>query len=277
MTLHAASRESLALAENTLGEVLSGDSGSATADPATVGVELLSVVDLLSRETGLRRAVSDGSADPAARTRLTRSLLEGKISEPALKVLDSAVGARWSSPRELLDGIESLGRSALLTSAEKTGNLDTVEGQLFRVARIVASEPELERALSDQAAPIDAKRNLVRGLFAGSLDVVSETLVEQAILRKRGHGVGASLDELVKLTAERRKRTVAYVTSASSLSKEQQGQLATKLRRIYGREIALHVEIDESIGGGLVVRVGEEIIDGSTAGRIAELRRRLAG
>jgi F-type H+-transporting ATPase subunit delta len=273
MTLHAASRESLALAGKTLGEVL-GDAGT---DPATVGVELLSVVDLLGREIGLRRAVSDGSADPAARRRLIRSLLDGKISEPALTVLDSAVGARWSSPRELLDGIESLGRSALLTSAEKTGNLDTVEDQLFRVTRIVAGEPELERALSDQAAPIDAKRNLVRGLFADRLDVVTETLVEQAILRKRGHGVAAGLEELVRLTAERRKRSVAYVTSASPLSEEQQGQLATKLRGIYGHEIALHVEIDEGIGGGLIVRVGEEIIDGSTAGRIAELRRRMAG
>jgi F-type H+-transporting ATPase subunit delta len=273
MTLHAASRESLAVAEKRLGEVL-GDAGT---DPATVGVELLSVVDLLGREAGLRRAVSDGSADPEARRRLIRSLLEGKVSEPTLKVLDSAVGARWSSPRELLDGLESLGRSALLTSAEKTGNLDTVEDQLFRVARIVTGEPELERALSDQAAPIEAKRNLVRGLFAGELDVIAETLVEQVILRHRGRGVGYGLDELVKLTAERRQRSVAYVTSAVSLSDEQHGQLAEKLRGIYGRAIALHVEVDVSIGGGLVVRVGDEVIDGSAAGRIAELRRRLAG
>jgi F-type H+-transporting ATPase subunit delta len=273
MTLHAASRESLALAEKRLGEVL-GDAGT---DPAAIGVELLSVVDLLGREAGLRRAVSDGSADPEARRRLIRSLLEGKVSEPTLKVLDSAVGARWSSPRELLDGLESLGRSALLTSAEKTGNLDTVEDQLFRVARIVTGEPELERALSDQAAPIEAKRNLVRGLFAGKLDAIAETLVEQVILRHRGRGVGFGLDELVKLTAERRQRSVAYVTSAVSLSEEQHGQLAEKLRGIYGRAIALHVEVDASIGGGLVVRVGDEVIDGSAAGRIAELRRRLAG
>jgi F-type H+-transporting ATPase subunit delta len=273
MTLHAASRESLALAEERLGEVL-GDAGT---DPATVGVELLSVVELLSRETGLRRAVSDGSADPESRKRLVRSLLEGKISEPALQVLDTVAANRWSSPRELLDGIEALGRSALLTSAEKTGNLDKVEDQLFRVARIVAGEPELERALSDQAAPIEAKRNLIRGLLADRVDVVTETLVEQVVLRHQGHGVGSGLDELVRLAAERRHRSVAQVTSAIELTAEQRDQLAEKLNRIYGREVAVHVEVDPSLIGGLVIRVGDEIIDGSAAGRLEALRRQLAG
>jgi F-type H+-transporting ATPase subunit delta len=273
MTLHAASRESLALAEERLGEVL----GEAGTDPATVGDELLSVVNLLAREIGVRRALSDGAAEPAARKALFRSLLGGKVSEPTLLVLDATAENRWSSPRELVDGIEALGRSALLSSAEKTGKLDIVENQLFQVARIVAAEPEFERALSDEAAPLEAKRSLVRGLFADKVDLVTEALVEQVVVRHGGRGVGAGLDELVELTAQRRERSVAHVTSASELSAEQQAQLAEKLRRIYGRQLAVHVEIDGSLGGGLVVRVGDEIIDGSTAGRIDALRRQFAG
>ncbi|WP_020670676.1 F0F1 ATP synthase subunit delta [Amycolatopsis nigrescens] len=273
MTLHAASRESLGLAENRLGEVLS-DAGT---DPATVGEELLSVVELLGREIGLRRAVADGSAAADSRQRLVRALLESKVSEPALKVLDEVVGNRWSSPRELMDGIQSLGRSALLTSAENTGNLDTVEDELFRISRTVAGSPDLERALADQTAPAEAKRTLVHSLFAGKVDVVSEKLAEQVILRSRGKDVLAGLDELVRLAADRRRRSVAYVTSASELSAEQQAQLTEKLTGIYGRQIALHVEIDPALGGGLVIRVGDEVIDGSAAGRIAALRRQLAG
>ena len=272
MTLHAASREALGLAEERLGEVLA-DAG---ADAATVGDELLSVVDLLDREIGLRRAVSDASATPEARTGLVRRLFDGKLSEPACKVLDAVAGSRWSSPRELTDGLESLGRSALLTSAEKTGNVDTVESQLFQVARVVANHPELEAALSDLTGPADAKRTLVRGLFADKVDVVTETLVEQVVRRAKGRGVGVGLDKLVKLAAERRQRSVAYVTSANALSDEQTAQLGAKLNDIYGRPIALHVEIDPRLGGGLVVRVGDEVIDGSAAGQLAALRRRLA-
>ncbi|WIX82266.1 F0F1 ATP synthase subunit delta [Amycolatopsis carbonis] len=272
MTLHAASREALDLAETRLGEVLA-DAGT---DPATAGDELLSVVDLLDREIGLRRAVSDASASPESRQGLVRRLFDGKLSEPALKVLDAVAGSRWSSPRELVDGIESLGRSALLTSAEKTGNVETVESQLFQVARIVSGSSELEAALSDLAAPADAKRTLVRGLFADKVDVVTETLVEQVVRRAKGRGVGNGLDKLVALAAERRERSVAYVTSANALTEEQQTQLGSRLNGIYGRTLALHVEVDPRLGGGLVVRVGDEVIDGSTAGQLAAVRRRLS-
>ncbi|WP_425458420.1 F0F1 ATP synthase subunit delta [Amycolatopsis rhizosphaerae] len=271
-SLHAASREALAAAESRLAEVL----GEAGTDPAALGGDLFAVVELLTGEIGLRRALGDGSSDPGARKRLATSLLTGKISAPALSVLETAVGQRWSSPRELVDGLESLGRSALLTSAEKAGNLDTVEDELFRIARIVVGKPELEQALSDQAAPAEAKRKLVRDLFGPKVQAVTLTLVEQVVARRSGRGVGFGLDQLVKLTAERRARSVAYIVSASALSGEQREQLAEKLQGIYGRPIALHVEVDPRLGGGLVVRVGDEVIDGSAAGRIAALRRQLA-
>jgi F-type H+-transporting ATPase subunit delta len=272
-TLHAASREALHLAETRLGEIL-GDAGT---DSATLGAELFSVVDLLDREPGLRRAVGDAASEPESRRGLVRSLLADKLSEPALRVLDSVVGNRWSSPTQLVDGLQALGRSALLASSEKSGTLDVVESQLFQIARIVAGEPEFEQALSDQSAPAESKRGLVRSLFADKADVVVETLVEQAVLRDRGHGVGQVLDELVELTARRRQRAVAHVISANALSDEQQTRLAEKLSGIYNRAIALHIEIDPKLGGGLVVRVGDEVINGSTAGQLDALRRRLAG
>jgi len=275
MTLHAASREALDLAENRLGEVLA-DAGADVTVSASVGDELLSVVDLLDREIGLRRAVGDASVEPEARRGLIRRLFDGKLSEPALKVLDTVAGSRWSSPRQLTDGLESVGRSALLTAAEQAGNVDTVESQLFQIARVVAGSPELEAALSDLAGPAEAKRTLVRGLFADKVDVVTETLVEQVVRRAKGRGVGIGLDKLVKLAAERRQRSVAYVTSANALTDEQQTQLGSKLDGIYGRPMALHVEVDPRLGGGLVVRVGDEVIDGSTAGQLAALRGRLS-
>ncbi|PXY26762.1 F0F1 ATP synthase subunit delta [Prauserella coralliicola] len=272
MTLHAASREALGFAENRLDEVL-GDAGN---DPSAVGEELLSVVDVFAREVGLRRAVGDGSSDPEARKRLVRTLLQGKVSEPALQVLDAVVGSRWSSPRELLDGLESVGRAALLESAERTGKLDTVRDELFRIARIVEGEPELERTLSDRVGPVEGKRTLVRNLTSDKVDPVTRVLVEQVVARPRGRSIAFGIDELVRLAAERRERSVAYVTSATELSSEQREQLAEKLGQIYGRSIALHVELDRRIGAGLVVRIGDEVIDGSAAGRLDALRRQLA-
>ncbi|WP_018685662.1 F0F1 ATP synthase subunit delta [Actinokineospora enzanensis] len=272
-SLHAASREALAAVELTLLDVLE----AAPASAATIGEELFAVVGLLDREIGLRRTLADASTDPAARERLVTDLLTGKIAAGTLTVLTTAAGARWSSPRELLDGLESLAVTALLVGAERAGRLDTVEDELFRLGRIIADQTELEQVLADRNAPTEGKLVLVRELIGGKVDPTSAALVENLVAHPRGRQVVAGLEALAAEAAKRRERSVAHVISAGPLSAEQQDRLAGALQRIYSRPIALHLEIDPGLGGGLVVKVGDEVIDGSTTGRLDALRRRFAG
>ncbi len=272
ISLHAASREALSLAENRLDEVL-GDPG---ANPSVVGEELHSFARVLGAEISLRRAVADAASPEDARKGLVRRLVEDKVSQPTLRVLDTVVTSRWSTPRELLDGVHILAGSALLSGAERESNLDTVERELFDVARLLGEEPTLESALADQAAPAESKRNLVRQVLQGEVSSVTQTLVEQVVAQPRGRGVQNALDGLAEQAAKRRDRSVAHVITASPLSDEQQNTLADRLQRIYGRPIALHVEQRPGLIGGLVVKVGDEVIDGSSAGRIMALRGQLA-
>jgi F-type H+-transporting ATPase subunit delta len=102
-------------------------------------------------------------------------------------------------------------------------------------------------------------------------------LVEHLVTVPRGRAVVAGLGELAAEAARRRERSVAYVVAPVPLSDQQEERLAATLQRIYSRPIALHVEVDPAIKGGLVIKVGDEVIDGSAIGRIDELRRRLAG
>jgi F-type H+-transporting ATPase subunit delta len=266
--LHAASREALASAELKLLDV---------SDFETVGDDLFGVVGLLTRETGLRRALSDASADPERRTELARRLFAGKVSDAAVELLVSVVTSRWSNPRELVDGIESLARTALLVGAERSGRLDTVEDELFRLGRIVTANGELERLLSDVAAPIEARQDLLRSLIGAKVDSTTSKLAEALVTYPRGRRAVEGLEELADLAAKRRERSVAHVTSVVPLTEQQQERLAATLQRIYSRPIALHVEVDPELLGGLVVKVGDEVIDGSAAGRLDALRRRLAG
>ncbi|MEV4315828.1 F0F1 ATP synthase subunit delta [Actinocrispum sp. NPDC049592] len=270
--LHAASREALASAELKLLDL--AESG-ATLD--TVGDELFGVVGLLTREAGLRRPLADSSAEPERRADLVRRLLSGKLSDDTVGLLVSVVSARWSNPRELVDGVESLGRTALLVAAERAGTLDTVEDELFRLGRIVAADGELERLLSDSAAPAEAKLSLLRSLTAAKVDPTTEKLAEALVSYPRGRRAVEGLEELADLAAKRRERSVAHVTSVVALSEQQQDRLAATLTRIYARPIALHIEVDPDLLGGMVIKVGDEIIDGSAAGRLDAIRRRLAG
>ena len=164
MTLfHAASRDALVASEQKLLDVLErasrGARGQSTASGGRrVGDELLSVVRLLDGEPGLRaRSVTRRRSRSAARSLLT-GLLSGKVSRPdARGAAPRSSRARWSTPRELVDGIDELGRTALLVHAERDGRLDAVEDELFRFGRIVAADSDLERALSDRTAPVDGQ------------------------------------------------------------------------------------------------------------------------
>ncbi|MBP2476787.1 F-type H+-transporting ATPase subunit delta [Crossiella equi] len=273
-TQHAASREAFATAQARLSQVTSDASSDLLG---TLADELFAVVGLLGKESGLRRAVADPATDPAAREGLVRGLLGGKVAAETLSVLTAVVTARWSSARELVDGVETLGRTALLVQGERDGRLDSVEDELFRLGRIVAANGQLDRLLSDPTGDAQGKRALLRSLLGGKVEKVTIALVEQLVTSLRGRGAVTGLEELADAAARRRERSVAHVRTSVELSEAQQDRLTATLTRIYARPIALHIEVDTSLSGGLVIKVGDEVIDGSAAGRLEALRRTLAG
>jgi F-type H+-transporting ATPase subunit delta len=275
MTFHAASREALAAAELRLLELV--DATTDAAELSTLGEELFSVVSLLTAQPQLRRALGDSSSDRGSREQLVKGLLAGQVSAGTIQVLVAVVTAKWSSPRELVDGIESLAQTVLLVRSERDSRLDAVEDELFRLGRIVAGSQDLELLLSDHSVGADRKVALIDSLLAGKVEPVTKTLVDQLVREPRGSHVVDGLARLADLAAKRRERSVAHVRTAVVLSAEQQERLTATLTRIYSRPIALHVEVDASLAGGLLIKIGDEVIDGSVAGRLAALRRDLAG
>lgn len=71
-------------------------------------------------------------------------------------------------------------------------------------------------------------------------------------------------------------RTQADVASAVPLSREQQRRLENQLASLVQKEVVLRVREDEDLMGGVVVRVGDQLIDGSVRSRLEQLRQRLA-
>ncbi|EOM74937.1 F0F1 ATP synthase subunit delta [Rhodococcus rhodnii] len=275
--MYAASREALTQTRAALSSAVDAVSpGAATATAAQTGTDLFSVVDTLDDSRGLAAAVSDASAPAAARSGLAEQIFGGKISAEALAVLTTAVAQDWSAPRDLLDSLVLLGRESLLKAAADQNQLDTVEDELFRLGRIVAGNPELEQTLSDRATTPRRKKELLTSLLYGKATAVGEALAVQAVGRLRGTAPADAFDALSNLAAAQRENLVAKVTSVSALSTQQADRLATTLTRMYGKPVTVHNEVDPELLGGLVVRVGDEVVDGSAAGRLAALRRGLA-
>jgi len=272
LALQAASRESLADLNARL-DVFVDQVGAADLD--RLADQLFSVARLLSGETTLRRHLADPAVAEDARTGLVERLLGGKLDRPALEAVAAAVAARWSRPVDLVNALESLARNAALGSADKGDRLDDVEDELFRFGRILDREPELAGLLADTGRPLEGRLGLLDRLLSGKVTPTTATLLRQAVSLPRGRHLDVIAEELAELAAARRELSVARVTTPVRLTPDQEQRLAGSLSRLYGRPMSLQVELDESLLGGLVVRVGGEVIDGSVAGRIEAARRHL--
>ena len=273
-TSGAASRESLAGATAALDDLVDR---STAADLGTLADQLTAVTGLLDRETGLRRSLADPAAEPDRRQALFDRVLGNRLDVRTAELLRPLVRDRWSSPRDLTDAVEVLSRRAALGVAERSGTLDDVEDQLFRFGRILAGQPGLRQALEDPSAPADRRVGLLDRLVGERVDPTTRQLLEQAVGAPRGRGLERAIGELVELAAARRERYVAYVTAPGPLTEQQEIRLSAALARIYGRSVSLQVEVDPGLLGGLVVRVNDEVIDGSVLSRLSGLRHRLAG
>ncbi|MFV0532392.1 MAG: F0F1 ATP synthase subunit delta [Cumulibacter sp.] len=238
--------------------------------------ELAQVSDLLASEPGLRRALSDSSAQASSREQLATRLFGGQVSDSALELVKKATTQAWSKPGDLVDALTDLSHQAAFISAEKSGSFATVEEELFRFGRALDANGELEQTLSDASAPL-AQRQQLLGALVKDANPITIGLLRSVLSNPRAASTYNSVQGLVEDAAGRRRRSVAVVTSPVVLTDEQERRLTSALSRIYGREVSVSIDVDPTILGGLRVQVGDDVIDGSIAGRLDDIQRRFAG
>ena len=250
---------------------------SPAATSGEVSEGLYAVAALLDREPSLRRAFTDPASSPDSRRGLAQALLGRQLAAAPLAVLSDLVAQRWSSPADLRAAVEVLAADAALRAAEHDGVLDDVEDELFRFARLLEREPALRAALTDPGLPDDRKSALLRDLLGERARPQTLRLVEIAVTRSRGRSVETALDELADLAAQRRSRFVAQVRVARPLEPQQEARLAAGLERLYGRRVQLQVDVDPAVLGGISVRIGDEVLDGTVQRNLEAVRRSLTG
>ncbi len=257
---------------------LTGQERAATDEElVALADELFAVAHLLDGQVTLRRALSDPSATPADRAGVARRLLGGRVSGATLDLVETAARQRWSRPLDLVEATEALATDAALDAAEARGELDEVEDELFRFGRIVAGDAELSRILSDRTAPAAGKAALLDRLVGSRVSPITAMLLRNHLTGRTAGNAENVVERLSEAASYRRGQSVARVTTAVPLTATQEHRLAELLGRLYNRPIGLQVTVDPSVLGGLVIRVGDEVIDGSIAHRLEAAGRRLVG
>jgi F-type H+-transporting ATPase subunit delta len=164
---------------------------------------------------------------------------------------------------------------ALFAVAQAEGALEDVEDELFRFARTMEAEGRLREALTDPALPPERKKAMLADLLGDRATPHTVNLLGFLVEQGRVRDLSRIVDRLVALAAEQRKRAVAEVRTAVQLTKEQQKRLAEALSKATGLDVELKVIVDESVLGGVVARVGDQVFDGTIRGRLEDAREHL--
>jgi F-type H+-transporting ATPase subunit delta len=268
--MRGASRASYVALRDRLAEVAVG--------PATseqIGDQLFAVVRLLDSEHGLRRALADGTKPAGEKTDVVARLLHGRVSEATEGLVTDAVAAHWATSGDFADALEQLAIEALTLAAQYGGTLDDLEDDLFRFARLVSAQPGLRSALIGTAGP-EAKTSLLTSLLSNKVSEPSLSLLTQVLTHPRGRSPQGALDLAASIAARRREQLIAVVRVATELSAAQRQRLLETLIQTYGQGVHLNVVYDPSVIGGISVQIGDELIDGTAASRLSEVRRKLA-
>jgi F-type H+-transporting ATPase subunit delta len=166
---------------------------------------------------------------------------------------------------------------ALFSVADAEGVLDDVGDELFRFAQALERETRLRNALTDIALPAERKRKVLRDVLGKKANLHTINLLTFVVEQGRARDLGAIVEELVRLAAERRDRAVAEVRTAVPLSGQQRKRLAEALSGATGKRIELKVIVDpDSVIGGVVARVGDQVFDGSVRRRLELARERMS-
>ena len=237
--------------------------------------DLFAVVDALDSSPMLRRAVTDPGTPEGARRALVHGLFDGKVDKAVADLVAQAATLRWAGGRTFAAALERQAVRAQLIAADRGGELDDTEDQLFRFARLVESNPDFRNVLADRAIDLDKRQQLIGDLLGGRVTDATTVLARRAVAA-RERTFANTIEGYVTLAAAQKNRVVATVRVAKPLTSEQRDKLRSALAKHVGRDVAIQEVVDEGILGGVRVELGDEVFEGTVSGRL-EAARRLFG
>ncbi len=175
-----------------------------------------------------------------------------------------------------LDGDEqqvgALYAKALLGAAG--GKTDEIVSQLEAVVQECLNRfPALEQALGSPNIAQEEKEAMLDRIFGGKLDKLLLNFIKVLCRRGRAESLRAVQVTASMLRDEQLGRLHVQVTSALALDDAQRSAIRTQLKSAFGKDAMLEESIDAALLGGIVLRIGDKVYDGSVLGKMQQLRQ----
>ena len=164
---------------------------------------------------------------------------------------------------------------ALFDAAREAHVVEPVGRDLGDFVAALAASASLRDVLANPQVEASAKQRVLVEITREGQPLVANTL--QLLLERDRFGLVAELREAYEaLAATEADLVKVEVTSAMELTAAAREKITARVAEAAGRRVELAARVDPDIIGGLVLRVGDVIVDGSVQARIRQLRRRLA-
>ena len=142
-------------------------------------------------------------------------------------------------------------------------------------AASIASDEDVGRMLANPAVALETRTEMAQTIFGKVVSQPVLNLIDLMLRRGRIHQLLRIAAEFRRLDNARQGITLATATSAAPLDPDEVLAVTERMEQLTGGRIELDLQVDPSLLGGLVVRVGDSLIDGSVRGRLERLRNQL--
>lgn len=165
---------------------------------------------------------------------------------------------------------------ALFGLASAADVVDATDEGVKGVVAAIRIHPGLRDVLADEAVPREKKREVLRDVFGPAAEPEVVSIVTLAVERGLAGELGRLAERFAEIAETRRNVAVAEVVTAVPLTEKLRASIAAKLTKSLGRPVTLRERVDESIVGGIVVKVAGRLLDGSVGSQLKRARQTLS-
>lgn len=172
----------------------------------------------------------------------------------------------------------TIGRSyaeALFALGQKTGEDEAYARAFETLIALLESDPRVRDFLGSPKIDVAAKKDVLVRAFENRVPRLFLNFLLVVLDKRRQRFVPEISREYGRLVDERLGRLHVQVTLAHEPDERMEREIAAELGRIFGKRVIAHVHVDPKILGGIVVRSGDRVLDGSLRRRLLSLRHRL--
>lgn len=164
---------------------------------------------------------------------------------------------------------------ALFELANEKGQAGKVQEELKAVVAAISANSELESYLKHPGVPAESKVELLKQAFEGSISELVLNTLSLLVQKGRESLTGALYEAYVNIAGEALGEANAVVTSALPLTEEETKQVSVQFGQLLGKKVRIENIVNPSLLGGIQVRIGDRLYDGSLSGKLARLEKQL--